>query len=156
MRSHLRSWYSRIQLSFCFFYIHFREEEEKDTFKILVATDIHLGYLEKDAVRGNDTFVTFDEILKLAQDNEVCTSYDRVSVERADVAVSWFHMDCVLISWQYVITRCVCEKTWFGCTESEKYGFFLISSNTNTDILFKINLVNIWDSWFFWELGEGV
>ncbi|XP_060090909.1 double-strand break repair protein MRE11 [Heteronotia binoei] len=47
------------------------DEEEKDTFKILVATDIHLGYLEKDAVRGNDTFVTFDEILKLAQENEV-------------------------------------------------------------------------------------
>ncbi|XP_026535689.1 double-strand break repair protein MRE11 [Notechis scutatus] len=48
-----------------------RDKEEKDTFKILVATDIHLGYLEKDACRGNDTFVTFDEILKLAQDNEV-------------------------------------------------------------------------------------
>ncbi|XP_063161946.1 double-strand break repair protein MRE11 [Candoia aspera] len=48
-----------------------RDEEEKDTFKILVATDIHLGYLEKDASRGNDTFVTFDEILNLAQDNEV-------------------------------------------------------------------------------------
>uniref|UniRef100_A0ABM5FWD1 Double-strand break repair protein n=1 Tax=Pogona vitticeps TaxID=103695 RepID=A0ABM5FWD1_9SAUR len=47
------------------------DDEEKDTFKILVATDIHLGYLEKDAVRGNDTFVTFDEILKLAQDHEV-------------------------------------------------------------------------------------
>ncbi|KAG8136991.1 hypothetical protein E2320_005537 [Naja naja] len=36
-----------------------RVEEEKDTFKILVATDIHLGYLEKDACRGNDTFVDF-------------------------------------------------------------------------------------------------
>ncbi|XP_060627083.2 double-strand break repair protein MRE11 [Anolis sagrei] len=47
------------------------DEDEKDTFKILVATDIHLGYLEKDAARGNDTFVTFDEILKLAQDHEV-------------------------------------------------------------------------------------
>ncbi|XP_066476357.1 double-strand break repair protein MRE11 isoform X1 [Tiliqua scincoides] len=47
------------------------DEEDKDTFRILVATDIHLGYLEKDAARGNDTFVTFDEILKLAQDNEV-------------------------------------------------------------------------------------
>ncbi|XP_063286731.1 double-strand break repair protein MRE11 [Pelobates fuscus] len=45
--------------------------DDKDTFKILVATDIHLGYLEKDAVRGNDSFVTFDEILKLAHDNEV-------------------------------------------------------------------------------------
>uniref|UniRef100_A0A452GG54 Double-strand break repair protein n=1 Tax=Gopherus agassizii TaxID=38772 RepID=A0A452GG54_9SAUR len=43
----------------------------EDTFKILVATDIHLGYLEKDPVRGNDTFVTFDEILRRAQEKEV-------------------------------------------------------------------------------------
>lgn len=47
------------------------DEEDKDTFRILVATDIHLGYLEKDAARGNDTFVTFDEILQLAKKNEV-------------------------------------------------------------------------------------
>uniref|UniRef100_A0A2I2YNP4 Double-strand break repair protein n=1 Tax=Gorilla gorilla gorilla TaxID=9595 RepID=A0A2I2YNP4_GORGO len=39
-------------------------------FKILVATDIDLGFMEKDAVRGNDTCVTLDEILKLAQENE--------------------------------------------------------------------------------------
>ncbi|KAM8816820.1 double-strand break repair protein MRE11 [Rhynchonycteris naso] len=45
--------------------------DDENTFKILVATDIHLGYMEKDAVRGNDTFVTLDEILKLAQENEV-------------------------------------------------------------------------------------
>ncbi|XP_030056059.1 double-strand break repair protein MRE11 [Microcaecilia unicolor] len=45
--------------------------EDENTFKILVATDIHLGYMEKDAVRGNDTFVTFAEILQLAQDHEV-------------------------------------------------------------------------------------
>ncbi|KAK3513880.1 hypothetical protein QTP70_032870 [Hemibagrus guttatus] len=45
--------------------------DDEDTFKILVATDIHLGYLEKDAVRGNDTFVTFDEIMKYAKQNDV-------------------------------------------------------------------------------------
>ncbi|XP_075054844.1 double-strand break repair protein MRE11 isoform X2 [Mixophyes fleayi] len=45
--------------------------DEEDTFKILVATDIHLGYMEKDAVRGNDSFVTFNEILSLARDHEV-------------------------------------------------------------------------------------
>ncbi|NP_001080975.1 double-strand break repair protein MRE11 [Xenopus laevis] len=45
--------------------------DDEDTFKILVATDIHLGFMEKDAVRGNDSFVAFDEILRLAQDNEV-------------------------------------------------------------------------------------
>ncbi|XP_077154552.1 double-strand break repair protein MRE11 isoform X1 [Ranitomeya variabilis] len=45
--------------------------DDEDTFKILVATDIHLGYMEKDAVRANDSFVTFDEILRFAQDNAV-------------------------------------------------------------------------------------
>lgn len=49
--------------------------DDEDTFKILVATDIHLGFMEKDAVRGNDTFVTFDEILRLALENEVSLSY---------------------------------------------------------------------------------
>ncbi|KFP92174.1 Double-strand break repair protein MRE11, partial [Apaloderma vittatum] len=45
--------------------------DDEDTFKILIATDIHLGYLEKDPVRGSDTFVTFNEILDHAQKNEV-------------------------------------------------------------------------------------
>ncbi|XP_057605103.1 double-strand break repair protein MRE11 isoform X2 [Hippopotamus amphibius kiboko] len=45
--------------------------DDENTFKILVATDIHLGFMEKDAVRGNDTFVTLEEILKLAQENDV-------------------------------------------------------------------------------------
>uniref|UniRef100_A0A8B9FIW9 Double-strand break repair protein n=1 Tax=Amazona collaria TaxID=241587 RepID=A0A8B9FIW9_9PSIT len=46
-------------------------QDDEDTFKILIATDIHLGYMEKDPVRGNDTFVTFNEILDNAQKNEV-------------------------------------------------------------------------------------
>ncbi|KAF5306956.1 hypothetical protein FQA39_LY00186 [Lamprigera yunnana] len=43
----------------------------EDTFKILVATDNHLGYAEKNAIRGQDSFVTFEEILQLASKNEV-------------------------------------------------------------------------------------
>uniref|UniRef100_A0A8C0U6H2 Double-strand break repair protein n=1 Tax=Cyanistes caeruleus TaxID=156563 RepID=A0A8C0U6H2_CYACU len=58
-----------IALSDTSFPVLFRDDE--DTFKILIATDIHLGYLEKDPVRGNDTFVTFNEILDQAQKNEV-------------------------------------------------------------------------------------
>ncbi|XP_056285650.1 double-strand break repair protein MRE11-like isoform X3 [Pseudoliparis swirei] len=45
--------------------------DDEDTFKILIATDIHLGYLEKDAIRGNDSFNTLDEILKCAKTNQV-------------------------------------------------------------------------------------
>ncbi|XP_041796621.1 double-strand break repair protein MRE11 [Chelmon rostratus] len=45
--------------------------DDEDTFKILIATDIHLGYLEKDAIRGNDSYNTLDEILKCAKTNQV-------------------------------------------------------------------------------------
>ncbi|KAK9520865.1 hypothetical protein VZT92_020724 [Zoarces viviparus] len=45
--------------------------DDEDTFKILIATDIHLGYLEKDAIRGNDSYTTLDEILKCAKTNQV-------------------------------------------------------------------------------------
>lgn len=54
--------------------------DDEDTFKILIATDIHLGYLEKDPVRGNDTFVTFNEILDHAQKNEVSGAFWKVTV----------------------------------------------------------------------------
>lgn len=38
---------------------------------ILVATDCHIGYAEKDPIRRNDSFNTFEEILQLAQKNKV-------------------------------------------------------------------------------------
>lgn len=41
------------------------------TIKILIASDIHLGYLETDKERGNDSFIAFDEILEKALDQEV-------------------------------------------------------------------------------------
>jgi len=44
---------------------------DENTFKILVATDIHLGFLEKDPVRGNDSFITFEEILQCAKNLEL-------------------------------------------------------------------------------------
>mgnify|MGYP001854275158 FL=1 len=61
----------------------FRDDE--DTFKILIATDIHLGYLEKDAVRGNDTFVTFNEILEHAQKNEVSVTFWKAKETRKSI-----------------------------------------------------------------------
>ncbi|CAK6968152.1 double-strand break repair protein MRE11 [Scomber scombrus] len=45
--------------------------DDEDTFKILIATDVHLGYLEKDAIRGADTYTTLEEILKYAKTYQV-------------------------------------------------------------------------------------
>ncbi|KAI9470551.1 MAG: Metallo-dependent phosphatase-like protein [Benjaminiella poitrasii] len=49
----------------------FDEEDSNDTFKILIATDNHLGYLEKDPIRGHDSFNTFEEILQIADAEKV-------------------------------------------------------------------------------------
>ena len=41
----------------------YAEEEPaaRDTFEIMISTDNHLGYLEKDPVRGEDSFRAFEE-----------------------------------------------------------------------------------------------
>ncbi|XP_045459445.1 double-strand break repair protein MRE11 [Melitaea cinxia] len=42
-----------------------------DTVRVLIASDIHLGYLENDAVRGEDSFIAFEEVLSLAVQYDV-------------------------------------------------------------------------------------
>ena len=44
---------------------------EEDTFRIMLATDNHIGYLERDPIRGRDSFDTFEEILQLAVKHDV-------------------------------------------------------------------------------------
>uniref|UniRef100_A0ACD6ABA2 Uncharacterized protein n=1 Tax=Avena sativa TaxID=4498 RepID=A0ACD6ABA2_AVESA len=41
------------------------------TLRILVATDCHLGYLEKDELRRSDSFATFEEIFSVAEKHKV-------------------------------------------------------------------------------------
>ena len=38
-----------------------------DTLRILIASDNHLGYLERDPVRGNDSFETFEPAANSAE-----------------------------------------------------------------------------------------
>ncbi|KAI9021901.1 Metallo-dependent phosphatase-like protein [Hyaloraphidium curvatum] len=47
------------------------EERDRNTFRILVSTDNHLGYMEKDPVRKNDSWTTFQEILGIARERNV-------------------------------------------------------------------------------------
>ncbi|KAE9531309.1 hypothetical protein AGLY_010515 [Aphis glycines] len=46
-------------------------QDDSENFKILVATDLHLGFEEKNLVRADDTFNTFEEVLQLAVKNKV-------------------------------------------------------------------------------------
>ncbi|GJQ11504.1 hypothetical protein GpartN1_g3295.t1 [Galdieria partita] len=43
----------------------------ENVLKVLVATDIHLGYCERHPIRGDDSFHTFEEILLLARRHQV-------------------------------------------------------------------------------------
>ena len=45
----------------------------EDILKILVTSDNHIGYNEKDEVRGTDSFESFEEVLKIAADEKVRT-----------------------------------------------------------------------------------
>uniref|UniRef100_A0ACD5V0Z7 Uncharacterized protein n=1 Tax=Avena sativa TaxID=4498 RepID=A0ACD5V0Z7_AVESA len=47
------------------------QEEDSDTLRILVATDCHLGYMEKDEIRRFDSFQAFEEICSLAEQKKV-------------------------------------------------------------------------------------
>lgn len=42
-----------------------------DTLRILLTTDNHVGYLDSDPVRGDDSWITFDEITQLAKTHDV-------------------------------------------------------------------------------------
>ena len=44
--------------------------------KVLVATDNHLGYLEKDEIRRDDSFAAFEEICRIASEREVHGIHD--------------------------------------------------------------------------------
>uniref|UniRef100_A0A9I9DGX8 Double-strand break repair protein n=1 Tax=Cucumis melo TaxID=3656 RepID=A0A9I9DGX8_CUCME len=46
-------------------------EEMKNTLRVLVATDCHLGYLEKDEIRRHDSFKAFEEICSIAEQKQV-------------------------------------------------------------------------------------
>ena len=47
-----------------------------DTIKILVATDSHVGYNERDAIRGDDSWKSFHEAMCLAKDQDVSIAFD--------------------------------------------------------------------------------
>lgn len=46
-------------------------EDNGDTLRVLVATDCHLGYMEKDEIRRHDSFQAFEEICAIAEQKQV-------------------------------------------------------------------------------------
>ncbi|KAK8216140.1 double-strand break repair protein mus-23 [Phyllosticta capitalensis] len=47
------------------------DQYDPDTIRMLVATDNHVGYNERDAIRGDDSWKSFHEIMTLAKERDV-------------------------------------------------------------------------------------
>lgn len=47
------------------------QNDDKSLFRIMVATDNHLGYLEHDQIRCDDSFIAFEEILSVSKQYKV-------------------------------------------------------------------------------------
>ena len=47
------------------------KESKSDTFEILITTDNHMGYREKDPITGQDSFHAFEETLEIANKRNV-------------------------------------------------------------------------------------
>lgn len=43
------------------------QDVDEETLRIMVSTDNHLGYAERDPIRGNDSFAAFEEVLILSK-----------------------------------------------------------------------------------------
>ena len=50
---------------------HLTYHVDADTIRILVATDNHVGYNERDAIRGDDSWKSFHEVMCLAKEKDV-------------------------------------------------------------------------------------
>jgi hypothetical protein len=47
------------------------EPSDRDTLKIFDASDNHLGAFERDPIRANDSFIAFEQILRMAKEHDV-------------------------------------------------------------------------------------
>ena len=48
-----------------------QSSDDNSLFRIMIATDNHLGFLENDQIRGDDAFASFEEILKVSKSENV-------------------------------------------------------------------------------------
>jgi len=68
------------------------EPAEEDTFKILVATDTHLGYNEKDPIRGNVYKEVLAVLICFSEDN-----FDRLTSEKVLAGLCRLSLCCMML-----------------------------------------------------------
>ena len=87
----------------------------------VAATDNHVGYLEKDQVRGSDSLEAFEEVLKIAQDREA----SEITVLRARLTPPLSLPERVWLARLNESCIALCVHVLYGCvmTEHTSRGF---------------------------------
>lgn len=52
-----------------------QSQSDSSEFRILISTDNHVGYKENDRIRGNDSFLAFEEVLNIASKPDLNTDF---------------------------------------------------------------------------------
>ncbi|KAI8094765.1 Metallo-dependent phosphatase-like protein [Thamnidium elegans] len=97
------------------------EDTNENTFKILIATDNHIGYLETDPVRGQDSFLAFEEILKIAKLQQV----DFILLGGDLFHANRPSRSCLHRTMRMLRNYCFGEresKVWIASDQSENFG----------------------------------
>lgn len=94
-----------------------------DSFRILISTDNHLGFSEKDPIRGNDSFTTFEEILSHGK---------RLKVDMILIAGDLFHdnrpsrdtlFQCMSLLKKYCFGDHISKNTFISLLSDPKIHF---------------------------------
>lgn len=81
---------------------------DEDTLRIMVSTDNHLGYAEKDPIRGNDSFAAFEEVLVLAKRHNVRSLVCLYALHFSSFVIcTWFYSYLTMIQNLYP-PICIC------------------------------------------------
>lgn len=84
-------------------------EVDSNTLRILVATDCHLGYMERDEIRRFDSFQAFEEICALADQNKVCKSHISIDIT-CFPQLWWAHL--LFNLWECIAGRSYSSWRW--------------------------------------------
>jgi hypothetical protein len=73
----------------------FPRDDVANTLRILVATDCHLGFMEKDEIRRHDSFQAFEETCSIAEQKKVILF--ACAIDLLLWCACWFESSCYIL-----------------------------------------------------------
>ena len=91
------------------------QDDSNNLFRILISSDIHLGYAEKDPERGVDSFNSFDELLGIGEKEEVDMVLLGGDLFHENKPSRQAEIKCVQILRNHVLGELIISSLFHGC-----------------------------------------